>query len=226
MLPAANIILVKNALEKQGITNRYIIVGILATIAKESLFKTQNENLNYTTTSRLRSVFPSYFQTDADALPYVRNPEALANRVYGNKYGNTSPGDGWKYRGRGFNGITFKNNYIRYGNLIGKNLVSNPEIANELPIAADIAAVYFRDTLPALFQKYGAKNINDWNNQETALKAAVNANAGSGASAYTIGWNLAAAKEFLPTVESFVRPGKILLAPLLLLLTGAYILTR
>jgi hypothetical protein len=226
MLPAGNIILVKNALEKQGITNRYIVAGILATIAKESLFKTQNENLNYTTTARLRAVFPSYFQTDADALPYVSNPEALANRVYGNKYGNTSPGDGWKYRGRGFNGITFKNNYTRYGNLIGKDLVTNPEVANELPVAADIAAVYFRDTLPALFQKYGAKNINDWNDQETALKAAVNANAGAAASAYTIGWNLEAAKKFLPTVQGFVRPGKILIVPVLLLVAGAYLLTK
>jgi len=226
MLPAGNILLVKSALNKYGITNPYMVTAILATIAKESLFQPKNENLNYTSTARLRAVFPSYFKTDEDAEPYVRNPEPLANLVYGGKYGNTSPGDGWKFRGRGFHGITFKSNYQRYGQMIKKDIVTNPDVVNSPPIAAELAAVYYVDTLPAMAKKYGAKNINDWNNLDTALLAAINATAGAGASQYTINWNLEAAKKFIPTVQAFTRGPQLLILPVLLLLTGSYLLTR
>ena len=225
-LPVGNILLVKNSLNKYGITNPYMVTAILATIAKESLFEPKTENLNYTSTARLRAVFPSFFKTDADALPYVRNPEGLANRVYGNKYGNTAPGDGWKYRGRGFHGITFKSNYQRYGAMINKDIVTNPDVVNNPPIAADLAAVYYVDTLPRMAQKYGAKNINDWKDLDTALLAAINATAGAGASQYTIGWNLAAAKKFIPQVQQFTPPRELLILPVLFIAAGAYLLTR
>jgi predicted chitinase len=225
-LPAGNILLVKNALNKYGITNPYMVTAILATIAKESLFVPRNENMNYTSTSRLRAVFPSYFKTDADALPYVRNPEGLANRVYGNKYGNTSPNDGWKYRGRGFHGITFKSNYQRYGKMINQNIVTNPDVVNSPPIAAELAAVYYVDTLPRMAQKYGAKNINDWKDLDTALLAAINATAGAGASQYTINWNLEAAKKFIPQLQQFTPPREFLLLPVLFIAAGTYLLTR
>ena len=42
-------------------------------------FARLEENLNYTTTKRLRQVWPSRFKSDAAAKPYVRNPEALPN---------------------------------------------------------------------------------------------------------------------------------------------------
>ncbi len=203
-----------------------MVTAILATIAKESLFVPRNENMNYTSTSRLRAVFPSYFKTDADALPYVRNPEGLANRVYGNKYGNTSPGDGWKYRGRGFHGITFKSNYQRYGQMIKQDIVTNPDVVNSPPIAAELAAVYYVDTLPRMAQKYGAKNINDWKDLDTALLAAINATAGAGASQYTINWNLEAAKKFIPQLQQFTPPREFLILPVLFIAAGAYLLTR
>jgi len=228
MLPQSNVILVLRSLNKYGITNPYMQIAILATIAKESAFNPRSENMNYTTPERLMAVFPSYFKTRESALPYVRNPEALANYVYGGKYGNNQSGDGWKYRGRGFNGITFKSNYQKYGSMIGRNLVNNPELANDPQISADLAAVYYIDTLPRMANKYNAKNINDWNDQDTALLAAINATAGAGASQYTIGWNLNAAKKFLNEVSKYVtnRSPKSLIIPILLLAVGSYILIK
>jgi putative chitinase len=41
--------------------------------------------------------------------------------------GNTEPGDGARYAGRGFVQLTWKNNYRRVGDLIGVDLVSSPD---------------------------------------------------------------------------------------------------
>lgn len=60
------------------------------------------ENLNYTTAERLMQIWPSRFPTVASAHPFVRNPKALAIKVYGDRMGNR-PGteDGWMHRGSG-----------------------------------------------------------------------------------------------------------------------------
>ena len=52
--------------------------------------------------------------------------------------GNTEPGDGARYAGRGFVQLTWKNNYRRVGDLIGVDLVGNPDRALEPETAATI----------------------------------------------------------------------------------------
>jgi putative chitinase len=52
--------------------------------------------------------------------------------------GNVEPGDGLRYSGRGYVQLTWKNNYRRVGDLIGIDLVSNPDRAMEPDIAATI----------------------------------------------------------------------------------------
>jgi hypothetical protein len=94
------------------------------------------------------------FPTMEDAKAIVSaGPEAYFNKVYGGRMGNTSPGDGYKYRGRGFIQITGKDMYNRVGKMIGEDLVSNPDSANKPEIAAKI--------IPAFFQlKLKEKNLN------------------------------------------------------------------
>jgi hypothetical protein len=103
------------------------------------------------------------------------------------KYGNTSKGDGSKYLGRGFNGITFKSNYKKYMDLLNKNgtvadLVNNPKLLYDPEIAAEVNALYFADGLSSKLskKKYGNDDPNDFKDFKTALKAATNANAGWG----------------------------------------------
>lgn len=59
--------------------------------------------------------------------------------------GNRQPGDGSKYRGRGFVQLTGKDNYLRYGERIGVDLVEHPERACEPAIAAQLLALFIAD---------------------------------------------------------------------------------
>jgi len=62
------------------------------------------------------------------------------------------------------------------------DLVSNPKMLYDPEIAAEVNALYFADGLSNKFskKKYGNDDPNDFKDFKTALKAAVNANAGWG----------------------------------------------
>lgn len=57
--------------------------------------------------------------------------------------GNTQPGDGRRYKGRGFIQITGRSNYTTYGNILGVDLIGNPDLALDPNVASQIFAVYF-----------------------------------------------------------------------------------
>ncbi len=59
--------------------------------------------------------------------------------------GNTQPGDGPRYKGRGFLQVTGRYNYTDWSNRLGIDLVNHPEKAAEMPIAAKILVIGMRD---------------------------------------------------------------------------------
>ncbi|MBS4097371.1 MAG: peptidoglycan-binding protein [Sulfuricella sp.] len=61
--------------------------------------------------------------------------------------GNSQPGDGAKYKGRGFIQLTGKANYQEHGKLIGmgNQLVEQPDLANDPATAAALLASFLKD---------------------------------------------------------------------------------
>lgn len=54
--------------------------------------------------------------------------------------GNTQPGDGMRFKGRGFAQLTGRANYAKLGPIVGADLIKNPELAAQPDIAAKIFA--------------------------------------------------------------------------------------
>jgi putative chitinase len=106
-----------------------------------------SESLSYSA-ERLCVVWPGRFPTLADARPYARNPEALANRVYGGRMGNVNRGDGWRYRGRGPIQITGRDNYAFVGDLMGQDLLGLPELLEQPRYALEATIHWWEDRIP------------------------------------------------------------------------------
>lgn len=108
-------------LRKYGITTAETLAMFAGQVAHESGgFSVLQENLRYTTATRLCVVWPSRFPSIAAAAPYVNNPAALANLVYGGRMGNTLAGDGWRFRGEGLIELTGRFMYAAFGQTCGK----------------------------------------------------------------------------------------------------------
>ena len=93
-------------------------------------FKVVSENLNYSSDG-LKKIFPKYFKTVL-AENYAKNPQKIANLVYGNRMGNgpESTGEGFKFRGRGFIQLTGKNNYSEFDKFVEDDILSNPDLVS------------------------------------------------------------------------------------------------
>lgn len=59
--------------------------------------------------------------------------------------GNLIPGDGTKYKGRGYIQLTGRDNYTNYGKALNIDLVCHPELALDPVISSNIFAKYFKD---------------------------------------------------------------------------------
>lgn len=127
-----------------GITNPIKLANFMGQMSHESMgFTALEENLNYKPKGLLKT-FGRYFKGEDDARKVAaQGPEAIANRVYGGRMGNKDPGDGWKYRGRGYVHLTGRANYAKASEALGIDLLNNPDLAAEPDIAAKIAVWYW-----------------------------------------------------------------------------------
>ena len=183
----ANVSLLMGTMENAGITNPYLQAAILGVIGKESKFIPKDEKCyGGTSNARIREIFTTrvsgYSETELNALK--NNCEAFFNVVYGGRYGNMG-NDGYKYRGRGFNQLTFRASYKSIGDKIGQDLVGNPDSVNDPYIASQVMITFLtgRFSQTQYVKNYIENGIaNDAPNLESAVEVAAHANAGWGKS--------------------------------------------
>lgn len=136
-----------------AITSPQRIAGFLSQIGHESAGLTRlTENLNYSAQALLQ-LFGRHRISEADARRHGRTPyqqaneEAIANSLYGGPWGlenlgNTQPGDGWRFRGRGLKQLTGRANYGRCGQALGEDFINHPERLL-MPVNAALSAGWF-----------------------------------------------------------------------------------
>lgn len=135
--------------EANSVTDRRSTSFFLGHAATETAgFTRLEENLFYTTPARLCAVWPSRFKTIKAAEPYVKNPVALANLVYGGRLGNEADGtnddDGWQKRGSGLFQTTGEANFATVQKVTGLPVLEHPEMLRTMPAALEAAAIYWR----------------------------------------------------------------------------------
>ncbi|NER39873.1 MAG: hypothetical protein F6J93_39070 [Oscillatoria sp. SIO1A7] len=132
------------ALEEKGIHNMPTLIAAIATIGVETGgFQTINE---YGGTSYFTRMYEG--RTDL---------------------GNTEPGDGARFHGRGFIQITGRANYREYGKALGVDLENNPDLALDPDVGAKVIAQYFWDRQIDILAKQG-----DWKGVRRAVNGGLN----------------------------------------------------
>ena len=144
---------IQGACKAYDITTPQRVAGFLSQIGHESGgLSSLQENLNYSVDAILK-LFGRHRISEADARLYGRtatqkaNQKALADILYGGEFGrknlgNTEPGDGSRFIGRGLKQLTGRSNYKRCGDAIGTDLIANPEKLLE-PVNAALSAGWF-----------------------------------------------------------------------------------
>jgi predicted chitinase len=137
---------------KQGFTDPREIAEVLALTDYESGgYQNTTESLKYSDPKRLASMFREVKSVEQARMLIDQGEVAIANTVYGGgkgaSIGNREPGDGWKYRGRGFIQLTGKANYAKTGQELGIDLVNKPELASNDPnVMAAVAVNFFKNS--------------------------------------------------------------------------------
>ena len=153
-VPDSVIAMIPEVASKFEINTPLRLAHFLAQCGHESGgFKLTQENLNYSAKG-LNGIFKKYFPTEASAESYARNPQKIANKVYGGRMGNglEASGDGWKYHGRGFIQLTGKDNYTAFTKSIGEDCVNNPDL---------VASKYALASAAWFFNKNGLHKMAD-----------------------------------------------------------------
>lgn len=127
-----------------GLTDRASIISVLATVATEvGSFEPIHE-----------------FGTPARFTKLYEGRDDL---------GNTEPGDGIRYHGRGFIQLTGRANYRSYGEKLAVALEDEPDLALEADVAAGVLARYFKDRRIAADARKG-----DWEQVRRKVNGGLN----------------------------------------------------
>ena len=125
-------------------------------------FKLTKESLYYSTPERIQAVWPTRFETIADAEPYAKNPSALAGKVYNGRMGNKTESEAALFTGRGFLQLTGHDNYRSFASDMRlPEVMTNPDA---------VATDYAFETAQWFFEKNGLFDIADLGVNDETIK--------------------------------------------------------
>lgn len=86
-------------------------------------------------------------QTGHESAGFRTTEEFASGRAYEGRedLGNTQPGDGERFKGRGLIQLTGRANYRRFGALVGMDLEASPGLAAEPGLSLRLACLYWRE---------------------------------------------------------------------------------
>ena len=136
--------------DAQLLTKVATAAGIKGTELAQFLAQTAHESANFTTTKEFgdKNYFKKY------DIKY--NPEKAK------VLGNLRPGEGERYKGRGYIQLTGKYNYEQAGKALGLPLAQKPELAERPEIAAKIAVWFWKNRVKP--------QVDNFNNTAQATK--------------------------------------------------------
>ncbi len=90
-----------------------------------------------------QAAFIAQIAHESGELRYVEEIASGIAYEYRKDLGNTQPGDGMKFKGRGLIQITGRNNYHECGKALGVDLITNPELLETNDLACRSAAWFW-----------------------------------------------------------------------------------
>lgn len=209
-----------DALAKSSITSPELRIAIVCVAAKESgLIPRRESSYANTSNDRIRKIFGrkklgEAYSDDCRLDDMKRNSRLFFSIVYAGVAGNKGRfgGDGYKYRGGGYNQLTGRANYRLMQNLTGWALVDRPSLITWPECAADVLVAFFDRALNSkkAMEKTGDLLVDKWGQLDGSnfglfIIAWINAGIGKKPDSLAVQRAYRNALEWLPTVKALYQ---------------------
>lgn len=152
------------------LTQAAVAAGIKGEELAQFLGQTAHESHNFKTMVEYgdANYFKKYepkFVKDKKTKKFILDPKTKKPKNFNPKavtLGNTMPGDGEKYKGRGYIQLTGKYNYEQAGKALGLDLVKNPQLVEKPEVAAKVAVWFWQNRVQP--------KVDDFGNTKAATK--------------------------------------------------------
>lgn len=155
--------LVTGSPHEKFLTQAAVAAGIKGEELAQFLGQTSHESHNFKTMIEYgdSNYFKKYepkFLKDKKTKKFILDPKTKKPKNFNPKaitLGNTMPGDGERYKGRGYIQLTGKYNYEKAGKALGLDLVKNPQLVEKPEVAAKVAVWFWQNRVQPKVNDFG-----------------------------------------------------------------------